>query len=205
MKCYLCDAEGTTREHVPPQSFFPDGFRDNLTTVPSCPQHNHSQSLDIEYVRNILTMSMGINELGNDVFKVTKRSFDRSPKLFAKTTKDVERVYVKGQETGMFAVDLDRLRAVMQPIASAIYFKDYGVSYASKWKVFVTSLTTQQEFQTGVSGWEPFVDYIMGFQYKQKEVPHPEVFRYGVFEMVRGIAYEFVFYDGFFVHCWGAR
>jgi hypothetical protein len=40
-------------------------------------------------------------------------------------------------------------------------------------------------------------------QFKQKEVPQPEVFRYGVYEMVGGIAYEFVFYDGFFAHCWG--
>ena len=34
MPCYTCEAEATTREHVPPRAFFPQGFRTNLWTVP---------------------------------------------------------------------------------------------------------------------------------------------------------------------------
>jgi|SRR5665213_435060 len=203
MKCYMCDVEGTTREHVPPRAIFPADKRTALVTVPSCPLHNHSQSLDVEYVRNIITLSMGINAAGVGHLDVTKRSFENSPKLLRQTLKDFETILVKGQETGIFKGDLVRMGIVMTAIANALYFKEYGVSYPSRWKVFITSLTTQQEFETGISGWERFVDFMMRIQFKTRDVPYPEIFRYGVFEMVGGIAFEFVFYDGFFVHCWG--
>jgi len=32
--CYMCERTATTREHVPPKSFFPEGYRTNLVTVP---------------------------------------------------------------------------------------------------------------------------------------------------------------------------
>ena len=206
-KCYMCDAVGTTREHVPPKSFFPievrRGLRAKLTVVPSCELHNHSQSKEVEYVRNIIAMSMGINEAGEKNLAVAKRSFEHSPALLRETLKDFENVHIKGQETGIFKGDLDRIRAVMRPIANARYFKDHGTAYTATWKIFITSMTTPKEIETGVSGWEPFVDFVMRLPFKKKDVPEPEVFRYGVFEMIGGIAYEFVFYDGFFVHCWG--
>jgi hypothetical protein len=45
----------------------------------------------------------------------------------------------------------------------------------------------------------------MRIHFRAKDVPYPDIFRYGVYEMIGGIAYEFAFYDGFFVHCWGPR
>lgn len=49
--CYMCDAEATTVEHVPPKCIFPESkdlsstdklldFRKQLITVPSCDDHN---------------------------------------------------------------------------------------------------------------------------------------------------------------------
>ncbi len=53
-QCYRCDQAGITDEHVPPKSFFPEGHRKGLITVPSCEAHNKDNSFDVEYVRNII-------------------------------------------------------------------------------------------------------------------------------------------------------
>jgi hypothetical protein len=60
----MCSADATTREHVPPKSLFPKGYRENLTIVRSCVTHNHDQSLDIEYARNLITGFYGVNAQG---------------------------------------------------------------------------------------------------------------------------------------------
>src|SRR6185437_6074985 len=70
--CYACDQPATTREHVPPFSFFPEGHKQNLITVPSCAAHNNANSKDVEYVRNIITTSFGVNSVGETIFS-TKR------------------------------------------------------------------------------------------------------------------------------------
>jgi hypothetical protein len=85
MQCYMCAAEATTREHVPPKSFFPMSYRENLVTVPSCATHNHDQALDIEYVRNVIAGSYGTNAQAEQTFEVAKRSFDHSSALFHQT------------------------------------------------------------------------------------------------------------------------
>src|SRR5689334_16121651 len=124
MKCYMCDAEATTREHVPPKSFYPKGHRNDLLTVPSCYAHNHDQSLDIEYVRNVIAGFYGTNNEEEQTFEIAKRSFDRSSALFYQTFGSFERIRLDGEETGMFRVDLERMKSVMRAIANAIYFKD---------------------------------------------------------------------------------
>jgi hypothetical protein len=78
----MCNAEATTSEHVPPRSFFPGTHRKNLVTVPSGYDHNHDQSLDVEYVRNVIASLYGGNEQAEQMIGPTERSFDRSPALF---------------------------------------------------------------------------------------------------------------------------
>jgi len=55
--CYMCDLPGTTVEHVPPRSIFPESkdvggqdYRKNLITVLSCPAHNNQKSQDDEFL-----------------------------------------------------------------------------------------------------------------------------------------------------------
>ena len=108
-ECYMCDAMATSFEHVPPHCFFPEGYRANLITVPSCTAHNEKNSKDVEYVRNVISTQHGAtNEAATKVFETTKRSFDRSTKLADRTFRDLRPVLVEGQETGAFAVDLAR-------------------------------------------------------------------------------------------------
>jgi hypothetical protein len=39
--CYWCGTKAVSRDHVPPKNLYPKGKRQNLTTVPSCDEHNH--------------------------------------------------------------------------------------------------------------------------------------------------------------------
>ena len=78
-RCYACEFKATTREHVPPKAFFPDGFRDGLVTVSSCDRHNLDNSMDVEYARNVIASSRGINQIGERlVFGKAKRSDRKS-------------------------------------------------------------------------------------------------------------------------------
>ena len=84
--CYACAAVACSVEHCPPLSFFPEGHRKDLITVPSCSDHNHVNSKDVEYTRNWLTTSWGVNTAGQNLFDgKTKKSFDRSPRLLNQT------------------------------------------------------------------------------------------------------------------------
>jgi len=205
MKCYMCDANATTREHVPPKSFFPKGHRGNLVTVPSCVTHNHDQSQDIEYVRNIIAGFYGTNVQAEQTFEVAKRSFDRSPALFYRTFGDFETIVVDGEETGAFRFDLERVKSVIRPIANAIHFNDYGETYADKWNVFLSSLKSWEDFAGQPNQWDPFRNLLGTIQFVAKPVPQPAIFTYAVHEMPDGLVYELVFYGAFRIHCFGPR
>lgn len=205
MKCYTCDAVATTHEHVPPKGFFPKGYQEKLVTVPSCDTHNHDQSLDIEYVRNVIAGFHGTNAQAEQMFEVVKKSFDRSPALFYQTFGDFETIVVNGEETAKFTFDLERVKSVMRAIANAIYFKDYGESYDGLWNVFVTSLKSWEDFAGEPNQWEPFRNLLATIQFAEKPVPQPAIFMYAVHEMPDGFVFKFVFYGAFTIHCFGPK
>jgi hypothetical protein len=53
--CYLCGAEATTRDHIPPEQFF-EVLPENIITAPACLSCNKSLGKDEEYFRALLTM-----------------------------------------------------------------------------------------------------------------------------------------------------
>jgi hypothetical protein len=203
MTCYSCDGAATTREHVPPRSFFPKGRRGNLLTVPSCYAHNHDQSLDIEYVRNVIAGFYGTNAEGGRTFEAAKRSFDRSSALFHQTFRDFERMPFNGEEAATFRVDLERVKSVMRPIANALYFLNYGERYKAQWNVFVTSLKMRADLAGDTTKWQSFRDLLSSFQVVAKRVPQRDVFTYAIGEISGGIVLELVFYGSFTTHCFG--
>ena len=203
MKCYACDAEATTREHVPPRSFFPKDRRQNLLTVPSCYAHNHDQSLDIEYVRNLISGFYGTNTEAERTFEIAKRSFDRSSALFHQTFGDFERILLNAEETGTFRVDLDRVKSVMRPIANALYFMERGERYPAEWNVFVTSLKSREDFAGLPSQWQRFRDLLSSIQFLARPVSQPDIFTYAFSEIPGGVVFELVFYGSFTTHCFG--
>lgn len=132
-KCYLCEAEKFSMEHVPARCFFPEEpeYRKDLIKVPSCQQHNENTSKDDEYVRNIICMSIGNNSVAFKQFidKVIK-SFQHSPALQSQTLHNSQKVYVEEeqclQQTFAFQIDRDRFDKVMKKIGYALYYHEYN-------------------------------------------------------------------------------
>lgn len=199
----MCCAEGTTREHVPPKSFFPLRYRANLVTVPSCRAHNHDQSLDIEYVRNLIAAFYGVNAQGEEALEAAKRSFERNQALLYQMFGDFNTVQLGADQTAVFKADVKRIKRVMEPIANAIYFKDYGRRYENTWTVFVSALKSQEDLAGTLDQWQQFRDLLARISFTAKPVPQPAIFQYGVHEMPDGFVFEFVFYGAFVVHSFG--
>ncbi|WP_166387942.1 HNH endonuclease [Polaribacter sp. 11A2H] len=80
-KCYWCGKsltkESTKREHVPPFSFFPKGYRENLMTIPSCEEHNNNFSqLDEKFqflIKSFRTNYVAENDLLDRVIRGLRR------------------------------------------------------------------------------------------------------------------------------------
>jgi len=70
MKCYFqgCVEKGTTKEHIPPRSFFPDGEKTNLLTVKSCEKHNGAKSTNDLYVLAQICMNSAPSNRAREVF-----------------------------------------------------------------------------------------------------------------------------------------
>src|SRR5215207_1611249 len=133
----MCEADGVTREHVPPFSFFPEGFRTNLWTVRSCEAHNLDNSPDVEYVRNVIVSHRNATGTAHRLAQsVSFRSFERSAALFVQTFREVTPITVDGEETAVFRLDLSRFRRVMEAIAYGIFYRENGVTYAGGWRFF---------------------------------------------------------------------
>lgn len=202
-KCYMCDAEGTTREHVPPDCFFPKGYRENLMTVPSCPNHNTKNSKDVEYVRNIIVTHFATNDLARGHFRnKALRSFERSPKLFTQTFGDTKPIILDGQETAVSFLELPRFKLVMEAIAHAIHFKFAGTTYPGRWEIFGTSMVSPAMILEGrPDGSEELRLLLRQLSLTELPMPQPEVFTCGVKQWSEEtLVYEFRFYGGFVVH-----
>lgn len=197
--CYMCEDPPTTKEHVPPCSFYPKGKRENIWTVPSCDKHNLDANLDVEYVRNVISYQYGTNTTAEEVFEVTERSFDNSPKLFERTMKDFEIVIVDGEETGSHPLELDRVKMVMAAIAHALSYRDFGRQFIGEWRVFCASLKSKAP----TPRWNKLRKLVEGGGYDIVKTPYPDVFEYGIHETnPHGFIYRMVFYGAFVVYSW---
>jgi hypothetical protein len=69
--CYFqdCLANGTTKEHIPPRSFFPTDQRHQLMTVKSCERHNNKKSSDDIYVLAQICMNASPHNRSREVFR----------------------------------------------------------------------------------------------------------------------------------------
>src|SRR5687768_6194844 len=118
--CYMCDRPAVTREHAPPLSFFPSHLRSNLITVPSCLAHNDDNSLDVEYVRNVIVHDYNANEVARDWFdNKVERSYERSARLNSKTFAPYREVQVGGKNAAIVQANRTRYNRVVRGIASA--------------------------------------------------------------------------------------
>jgi hypothetical protein len=205
--CYMCDAPATTKEHAPPRSFFPKGFRRNLITVPSCADHNTKNSLDVEYVRNVISTQRGTNIAAASAFETVKRSLENSPALMKRTFQTLTPVQVEDGETGAYRIELNRYRRVMKAIAYALYFRDTGTKHAGDWQIFTPSLLFAANVYDGRRDpWEGLRQYLTSGKFTDMCASQPEVFRYGVIHSEEAqTMYKFEFYGSFVVNAWTRR
>lgn len=77
MSCYFqgCTHKGTTKEHIPPRSFFPDGEKMQLLTVKSCVAHNSDKSDNDLYALAQICMNASPSNRSQEVWetKVVKQ------------------------------------------------------------------------------------------------------------------------------------
>ena len=205
MPCYRCEADATTREHVPPLAFFPQGFRANLWTVPSCETHNLENSLDIEYVRNVIVSHRNVGGTAQELAQSASfRSFERSSALFFQAFEGAEIVLVDGEPTAIFRFDLQRFKRVMEAIASGLFYREHILQYDRQWEVFSPTLIGANDLAGIPDGWQQFRDLMRRIPFELRATSEPSVFRFGVHDFEDGghFAYALKFYGGFDVFVW---
>lgn len=208
-KCYICDALGDTKEHVPPKSFFPSDYRFGLVTVPSCSVHNLDNAPDVEYVRNIIVQHHETNEVAREHFQgKVIASYLHSPKLLTRTYRDSLPCTLDGQETRIIPTDMVRFERVMEAIAYAVYYKDFGKTFSGKWNIWATNLQmVNGENDPAVIKFRAMLHTIQFLdQFVEKPTPQPQVFRYGFFPKdEEKPIYRLQFYGGFNVYAFPER
>lgn len=124
--CYMCGADGSTREHVPPRCFFPKGVgHQELLTVPSCPKHNTAKSNDDQYVLAQICINAGLGEnLAKQVFvRSIAPQLARSPAFAARIAQGSKTLPNGWRE---YPVDVERLDRFFDHLVHALVFAKYG-------------------------------------------------------------------------------
>lgn len=205
--CYMCDREATTREHTPPLSFFPDGRRVNLITVPSCKIHNNDNHLDVEYVRNIIVTDINSNQVARDMFaNKVLRSYKRNRKLIRHTFQKVKEVKIGGRATAITRLNLTRFNPIIRAIACALYFHDFGEKFQFRWTIYnATMLSEGQAFYDMPDHFNPQARAVLrNVPVADRDTNQPEVFKYGVFHQEgHRVIYKLVFYGGVDIYAIG--
>lgn len=124
--CYMCGADGSTREHVPPRCFFPKGVgHQELLTVRSCPKHNTGKSNDDQYVLAQICINAGAGDnLAKQVFqRSVAPQLVRSP-AFAARLRQGSKALPNGGRA--YPVDMDRMNRFFDHFVHALCFAKYG-------------------------------------------------------------------------------
>lgn len=198
----MCDDVGTTREHVPPDAFFPDGFRKNLWTVRSCPQHNLGNSKDVEYVFALIVNQLYAEGSAHapsqeKVF----RAFDKSSGLLHAVFKNARLDAIRGM---VIRFDLARFNLVMKAVAYGVYNKTTKACFSGVWRIICPNLSTARSFYTGIpDNWDRLYAQFRTLPFVEIRVPEPEVFSCAINKQDQSnFIYRFVFYNGFTVYAW---
>ena len=198
--CYACGQPATTKEHAPPQSFFPKGHRNNLITVPSCAVHNNDNSQDVEYARNIISVTNGVNEVGTQHFlRKGVASLEHTPALLVTSFSDIRPLSIDGQTVGAFTLDTDRIDRVISATLTALHFHETREKLV-RWHVVIPNrgFSSRNNTPEEMQKWTRFMSMFTQISYTPRTTGSPEVFRYAVSDLKDGWVYQLVFYNGYF-------
>jgi len=204
--CYICGRPKTSREHIPPQCFFPerDEFRKNLITVPSCDDHNSQKSHDDEYMLSIIAPHLENNDIAQEVFGKIIRSIKHRPWLTATFFRGLFPALVRGKFTGAFFVDRPRFDRCMEFMSKGIYFYHFEKRSHGPVGVLSYSLSDirserRNEINRALNQWRKYSTKATANLHRYGE--NQQVFYYQIFEddtdrkVIRMVFYEGVVVD----------
>ena len=133
--CYMCDNLATSREHVPPECFFPEqkdlnaDYRRNLITVPACDVHNLRKSRDDEYMLGVVAFHWRNNQVAHQqsttkIKRALKRKRGYFSLYFGEGKNQLLLLEDKKLVTG--PVNIDRLNSSLEKIARGLYYRHFN-------------------------------------------------------------------------------
>jgi len=212
--CYMCDAPSTSREHAPPNCFFPaaDVFgrdvRRNLITVPSCNAHNSEKSKDDEFLRaTILLQAAQSSEAArHQFFAKLLRAKARRPDAYRAFFTD--HGALDAGKLHAMQLDRDRFDTCIDHLARALFFDAFG----QKWTLPIDVISPN--FYSGIAADQPVphaptlqtVAVLQAFLLASpNRGANPEVFEYRLHhEAEQCFAFAARFYESFEVYCWSS-
>ncbi len=214
-KCYMCDKEGITKEHVPPKCIFPeskdissgDRYRINLITVKSCEYHNTAKSKDDMYLLFILAAHISSNDLAQEHFaKKIRRAISRQRHVFVEFVKKNTRAQISesGELINTFAIEIDRERfdSAIRHISHALHYHKYGCSFVGEVQIITDALLDMSgSVSTGFNDRVHSCVKKVAFLLKDvsSEGDNPDVFTYKILKIreTNQVILQLNFYDGF--------
>jgi len=221
-RCYMCESESNSDEHVPPRGIFPDvnalmslgiqgvDLRVNLLTVPSCAVHNMATSRDDEYFMYILAMNHATNGTGEIQLLTRIRSaYERRPALMQSILSNSQPAIISdGTEvfnTRAVQVDTGRLTRELDKIARAIYFSNTGNRWFGNTFPIIEFMEfiepQQEEARRSYARYRGLAQ--LGTSGLQRHGSNPDVFWYSVVERGEGedriVLLRLCFYGGAYV------
>jgi hypothetical protein len=209
--CYMCDETATTDEHAPPKSFFESVQRNNLITVRSCETHNNDNSKDVDYVKNVIVMSNGTNDIARKYFEdkvirsLTHNNGSLGKRIFSnefKTNVETD----DGIELTAIPIESERFDLIFECIANALYFHDFGERFSGdKWLSFFPNVNSElflkkSDKSESDTFREEFIREFENFQYEKIDTNNQLAFQYFRYQDSEQIIYKFIFYEFFTVY-----
>jgi hypothetical protein len=212
----MCNAQKSSREHVPPECLFPEekefgkNLRLNLITVPSCDAHNSKKSEDDEYLRAVI------------LFTAVKASKVAEHQFLGKMLRGVRRAPSKYSKlfthqgtlanVALHAMRIDRPRfdQCISHLVKAIYFHHHQTKWPHHVMVvspnFYSSIEDERAVEHQLSTETVRISQLY-LQLEPIKGENPEVFKYRFRYDSQEDCFAFCaqFYEFFEVYCYSSR
>lgn len=194
IRCYMCSAIATSREHVPPKSLFPEArdvggtnYRINLITVPSCDAHNGEKKRDDEFLMVSLAGIIGNNSIGyiHKLGKVDRAIRNSANRLLDQVVVEKKAVHLIEMGSNRFCKvifgtpDTERLRKCFVHIGHALHYHHFRSRFEGEVTVLLGYLFHSEH---NARTWVEFIEERteMDLKNEPRVGANPEVFYYQV-------------------------
>ncbi|MUV04605.1 hypothetical protein GN157_12885 [Flavobacterium rakeshii] len=190
--CYWCGIpltiETIQREHVPPLTFFPKGYRNDLMTVPSCKEHNNSFSELDEKFQLVVKLFRTNDVAEKDLFDRVMRGLSRKEKKRFLTSLDNKTRIgnINGEPFMILEFEKGEPELFIEKIIRGIYF--YHSEKIAKGIIESVSKRIKYDKLNTVA----IVDYLV------KDL-NSEILKEGDYSNPKVFKYQFLEFEGMFV------